>query len=154
MKKLKQKLLVEQVDNKIKMFMDKESLDKPTYGWIYSVRTALNMSLTQLGCKLNMSRQGARALEVRESKGVVSIESLNEVANVLNMKLVYGFIPKDGSLDKMIENRAYEIAKEIVKRTNTTMKLENQQISKEQLEKEIENVATRIKNEMPQGIWD
>jgi hypothetical protein len=58
------------------------------------------------------------------------------------MKLVYGFIPKTGSLEQMIEKRALEIASEIVQRTSASMKLEDQENPETRLHKAIlEKVA-------------
>jgi hypothetical protein len=49
---------------------------------------------------------------------------------LLDMQLVYGFVPNDGSLDALIEKRAKELATQIVMRTANTMKLEDQANSK------------------------
>jgi hypothetical protein len=54
----------------------------------------------------------------------------------------------------MIEKRAKEFATEIVMRTNSTMTLEDQQNSKERIEKAIAQKTNEIKNEMPKYLWD
>jgi hypothetical protein len=54
----------------------------------------------------------------------------------------------------MIEERAREIAKQIVQRTDKTMQLENQQNTKKRLENAIKNRAEEIKNKMPRYLWD
>ena len=79
---------------------------------------------------------------------------MREAGNALGLKLVYGFIPKEKSLEKMIEQKAYEIAKEIVLRTSHSMMLEDQQNSNERIEKAIKERAEEIKNEMPGYLWD
>ena len=70
------------------------------------------------------------------------------------MKLVYGFIPKELSIEEMIEKRAFEIAKDIVMRTSNTMQLEDQENSKARLEKAVKNRAEEIKTKMPKYLWD
>ena len=70
------------------------------------------------------------------------------------MQLVYGFVPNDGSLDALIEKKAMELAKKIVLRTSNTMKLEDQENSKQRIQKAIQERATIIKNEMPKILWD
>ena len=70
------------------------------------------------------------------------------------MQLVYGFVPKDGSLDALVERKARVLAKQIVLRTSNTMKLEDQENSQERIEKAIEERANAIKTEMPKTIWD
>ena len=68
--------------------------------------------------------------------------------------MVYGFVSKHESLEQMIEKRAKELAKEIVLRTNNTMTLEDQQNSKERIERAIAQKTAEIKHEMPKYLWD
>ena len=56
----------------------------------------------------------------------------------MDMQLVYGFVPNDGSLDALIERRANELATKIVLRTSNTMKLEDQGNSNKRIQKAIE----------------
>ena len=126
----------------------------PPTGWIKAIRLALGMSLEQLGKKMSITKQSTSGLEEREKGGLITLKSLREVADALEMHLVYGFVPKDGSLDALIERKAKELAKEIVLRTSNTMKLEDQENSSERIERAIEERATEIKNEMPGALWD
>ncbi|MBL7770870.1 MAG: mobile mystery protein A [Flavipsychrobacter sp.] len=126
----------------------------PQYGWVKAIRTSLGMSMQQLGNKLGISKQGVLDLERREKDGSITIKSLKEVARALDMQLVYGFIPNDGSLDSLIEKRAIELATKIVLRTATTMELEDQANSKERIEKAIRERANEIKKEIPKILWD
>ena len=64
------------------------------------------------------------------------------------------FEAQEESLEKMIEKKAYEIAKEIVMRTSHSMMLEDQENSKERIEKAIKERAEEIKNEMPGYLWN
>ena len=70
------------------------------------------------------------------------------------MKFVYAVVPKDESLEKMIEKKATEIAREIVLRTSNTMRLEDQENSNERIEKAIKNKASEIMNSMQRNLWD
>jgi hypothetical protein len=72
----------------------------------------------------------------------------------MDMQLVYGFVPKDGSLAKLIDKKVTKLATEIVMRTNNTMQLEDQAISQKRIEKAILERANEIKNEMPKALWD
>lgn len=126
----------------------------PQYGWVKAIRTSLGMSMQQLGNKLDISKQGVLDIERREKDGSITIKSLKEVARALDMQLVYGFIPNEGSLDSLIEKRAIELATKIVLRTATTMELEDQANSKERIEKAIRERANEIKKEIPKILWD
>ena len=75
------KLLVRQLDEKLEPFKRAEKVIIPPKGWINTVRTALNMTMAQLGNKLNLARQGVYKIEESERKGTISINSLKEADN-------------------------------------------------------------------------
>ncbi|RLD84740.1 MAG: mobile mystery protein A [Bacteroidetes bacterium] len=154
MKDLKLKLLIEQLDRKFEKLSSIDSLITPSEGWIYAIRTALKMNLRQLGAKLNITAQSVKEIELREKNGAITLSSLKEVGNALDMRLIYGFIPKEKTLNAMIERRAFEIAELIVLRTSTTMNLENQLNSTDRIKQAIEDMADEIKREMPKYLWD
>lgn len=154
MKNQKQQLLIDQTERKLVVFRPLKNIIIPSKGWIHTLRTALKMSMRQLGNRLSISAQSIKEMEEREVNGAISIKSLQEVARALDMKLVYGFVSVHESLEQMIEERAREIAKEIVQRTNNSMKLEDQQNSEQRIEKAIEQKTTEIANEMPRYLWD
>jgi len=154
MKNSNQKLLMEQADRKLQPFKGLEAIVIPPKGWINTIRTALKMSLRQLGSKLNISPQSVKEIEEREANGSLTIKSLREVGLALNLKLVYGFVPMDGSIQKMIEKRARELALEIISRTSQSMKLENQENREERLKKAMEIKASEIIDKMPKYLWD
>jgi len=150
----KQKLILDQVDRKIQEMNIPDSFVLPQAGWIYSIRQALGMSLRQLGKKLMITAQSVNEIEKREKNGSISLNVLRQFGSSLDMKLVYGFIPKTGSLEKMIENRALEIATEIVRRTSAGMILEDQGNSEARLQKAVQEKTADIKQEMPRYLWD
>lgn len=128
--------------------------EAPTKGWIHGIRTALGMSFRQLGSRLGITAQSAQEIEEREKNGNISLKSLRDVANALDMKLIYGFVPRDGSLEKTLEKQTLLVAQKIVMRTDHTMKLEDQRVSKERIEKAVRELADEIKREMPRYLWD
>ncbi|WP_276502412.1 mobile mystery protein A [Terrimonas pollutisoli] len=150
----KHKLLIEQLDKKIQVLKHVGDIAKPPSGWIYAIRTALKMSLRQMGNRLSITPQSMREIEQREKDGSITLKNLREAGKALNMQLVYGFIPEEGSLEQMIEKKARIIAKEIVMRTSQSMMLEDQENSKQRIEKAIKERAEEIKNEMPGYLWD
>jgi len=151
---VKQKLIIEQLDRKLLKFSDLEKITIPPNGWIYSIRTALRMSLRQLGKMLNITAQSVKEIEEREKTGTISLKVLRQVGQVLNMKLVYGFIPKNKTVEKMIEDRAYEMAKEIVLRTSANMRLEDQENTEERILEAIKEKSLELKQEIPKYLWD
>lgn len=154
MKDKKRTLLIEQLDTKLSCFMAVDKVALPSSGWIKAIRTVLKMSLRQLGNRMNISPQSIGDMEKREANGTITLNTLRELAIGLDMKLVYGFVPNKGSIDEMIEERALEIAKEIVGRTHVTMTLEDQQNSIDRIAKAIAQKKEEIKQEMPKYLWD
>jgi predicted DNA-binding mobile mystery protein A len=154
MLKRKNIILINQLDSKFSQFSPLTSITPPGSGWIKAIRMALNMSLRQLGKKLNTNIASTSELEKREAEGSITIKKLKEVALALDMKFFYGFVPNSGSLKAIIEKKAKELAEEIVLRTSQNMKLEEQQNSEERLKKAIEERTEEIKNELPKLLWD
>ncbi len=153
MRAINNKLVVRQLDRKIGSLGQLASYSSPQ-GWIHSLRTTLNMSLKQLGNRMGMTPQSVRDIEQREKEGTLTLNTLKHAANALDMHLVYGLIPKDGTLEQMIERKAREMATVIVKRTSTTMRLEDQENSEERIQEAINELAYDIQKEMPKKLWD
>ena len=125
-----------------------------TEGWIHSLRITLNMSLRQLGNRMGITPHSVRDIERREKEGTLTINTLRDAAEALDMKLVYAFIPKDGTVEQMIGRKANEMATKIVNRTSTTMRLEDQQNTDERIQEAIMELTEDIKRNLPKKLWD
>ena len=148
------KIQINQLENKFKIFSSTLNVAKPPTGWVKAVRLALGMTLQQLANKLNKTKQSVMEVERREKEGSITIRTLRETAKALDMELIYGLVPKDGTLDNLIERKARELAYKIVSRTSNTMKLEDQENSRERIEKAIDERVAILKHEMPKMLWD
>lgn len=148
------KLLLEQLDRKLKPFYGTEIIIIPDHGWIKTIRTTINMTLEQLGKKLKITKQGVKKIEESEAAGTITIKSLKEVGIALDMKFVYGFVPIDGSIDSLLERKSRLLAEKIILRTHHNMMLENQELEKGKLKKAIEDLTQEIKFELKKQIWD
>lgn len=150
----KSKLQIEHLEKKIEPFKKAGSVITPQIGWIKTIRTTLGMSLEQLGKKLHINRSSVSRMETRESSGSITINKMEEVGRAMGMKFIYGFVPIDGSIDKLIEKKAKNLATEIVMRTSGNMKLEDQENSPGRIRKAIEEKTKEIMEEMPKKLWD
>ena len=72
----KRKLLIEQLDQKLKPFLRTRIILVPERGWVNTIRTTLNMTMAQLGAKLNITRQGVKRIEESGANGTITINSL------------------------------------------------------------------------------
>ena len=148
------KLQFQQLIEKMDQLNGMQHVIVPPIGWIRAIRNGIGMSMEQLGKKLSITKQGVMDIEKREMEGAITIKAMQEIAKAMDTQFVYGFVPNAGSLEQMIETRALEIAKTIVQRTSTTMKLEDQVNSKERIEKAIKERVTEIINKTPKILWD
>jgi predicted DNA-binding mobile mystery protein A len=150
----KKSLQIQQLNTKMLAYASLQKVVPPPTGWIKAIRNAIGMSMLQLGNRLSITKQSVQDIERREKDGSITIKALREAARALDMQLIYGFVPNDGSLELLIERKAKELATQIVMRTNNTMKLEDQENSKQRIEKAIHERTITIKNEMPKTLWD
>lgn len=150
----KKKLQIEHLESKMESFTKVSVIAIPPTGWVKATRLALGMSLQQLARKLNITKQSVQELEQREKEGSITLKSLSEAAKSLDMKLVYGLVPMDGSLNNLIERKARDLATQIVLRTSNSMKLENQENSEERIRKAINERTNELIQKMPKTLWD
>ena len=151
MKSYNIQLFLDEMQGKLNPFSVLKSEIKPDNGWVNSIRVSIKMSLRQLGERLRITPQGVRDLERRENEGAITINTLKEVGRVLDLDLVYGFISRHNSLEDMIEERAREIAEEVVLKT---MQLDNPRKSESDIKKAIHQKTYEISSKMPSNLWD
>lgn len=148
------KLQIEHLDRRIGIFLPLANTATPPLGWVKAIRSALGISLQQIAKRLSITKQSVKEIELREKDGTITLNSLREVARSLDMELVYVFVPKDGSLNALIDRKAREMATAIVQRASNTMKLEDQENSDQRIQQAIEERFSELKSEMPKALWD
>lgn len=154
MKTSSKQLAIEQLDEKFRRLRSIRRIPFPEQGWLRSVRLALGMSLKQLGARLGITPQSAREIEERERSGSITLRSLREAAAAMELDLVYALIPRDGSLEELIERRAEALAQAIVMRAAASMELEDQGISSRRLKHAIEEKKDELLVTLPRQLWD
>lgn len=131
-------------------------VDRPKGGWIRTMRTALGMSVLQLAHRLGVSRAAIYQAEQAEPDGKLTLKRMSEIAQAMDCRFVYGFVPaRSGQkIEDVIEARAQKLAREIVQGTSNHMALEAQSLTTRQLEDETARVARDILAGRPSSIWD
>ena len=148
------KLYLEQIDRKIKAFSRVLPDSKPMGGWIEAVRKAIGMNMRQLATKMNKTPQAIKQIQEREKAGTITLNSLEETAAAMNMRLVYAIVPMEtSSLSELIQQQAEKMAKEIVIRANKTMSLEDQKISEKRIKNSIKEISAELA-ENPEKLWE
>jgi predicted DNA-binding mobile mystery protein A len=81
----KKSLQLQQLNSKMMGFASLKKVVMPPTGWVKAIRTAIGMSMQQLGNKLNVSKQAVMDIEKREKEGSITIKSLREIARAMDM---------------------------------------------------------------------
>ena len=121
--KSNQWLQIHQLDDKLLAYNTLKTALPPPDGWVCHIRKSLGITLEQLGKKLGITKQSARAIEQREREETLTIQGLKQAASAMDMQLVYVLLPKDESVETMIYRKAEELAKMLVQRTSQSIPL-------------------------------
>lgn len=124
----------------------------PKGGWIRTIRGALGMPIRILAKKIGCSPSNITAMEQREAKGTISLDTLQQVAQAMGCKLFYGFVPIE-SLDKILEDQATLLARKRIDMINHSMKLEQQGLTKSQLQQQEEALVQELLQGDPKALW-
>ncbi len=146
-------IIRDQYRSKIDQLIDIKRIKSPKEGWIRTLRTALGMSSPQLATRLGVSKSQASQMERMEMEDRITLKQLRRVAKALDCELVYALVPRK-SVDSMIRDRAKQKAENLVNKTDVQMKLEAQQLSSEQLQRQIEFETERLIRDMPRDLWE
>lgn len=126
---------------------------RPAGGWIRAIRDALGMTTRQLALRMNASQSWVSELEKAEARGNPTLKSLREAAEALDCKLVYTFVPKQ-PLDDIVNARAREKALELFAQVSHGMLLENQSLTKAQMQEELARLTSEILEEPLGQLWE
>ena len=146
------KVIREQVDSKLNVLKNFVGC-MPQQGWIKTIREVLGLSTSQLGKKVGIDQSRISRLENAEKTGNLKLSSLQKIAQGLNMKFVYGFVPED-TLEAMVRDQAKRIALKRLKILDNTMRLEKQALSEEEKQKFLGDMIEKILIDNLKNIWD
>jgi predicted DNA-binding mobile mystery protein A len=131
------------LDTQLKPLRDMEPLIRPGRGWIKAIREAIGMTTGQFARRLGVSQPRVAALEKAEADGVVTLKSLRQAAEALDCDFVYALVPRK-PLEQVVKDRARDVAERQLARTDQTMRLENQAVSKERIARARDELAAEL----------
>ena len=126
------------------------SFAPPVRGWIRAIREALGMTSAQLAQRMKIGQSTVVGLEQSEMRGKIQLATLRRVAEALDCTLVYALVPNQ-PLEKIVQDQAREVARRRLQSVSHTMLLENQQLSTEDLDAQVEAYLRDIN---PRTLWD
>ncbi|MFP5234152.1 MAG: mobile mystery protein A [Acidobacteriota bacterium] len=119
-------LRLRQLDRALEPYRAVRGVSRPSKGWIRSIRQALGVSAAELARRLGTSRQLPLQIEKGEAEDRITLKSLRAAAHALDCDLVYAIVPRAGSLQELIKDRARDEAKNRVLGVEHSMALEDQ----------------------------
>ena len=147
------KLLREQLDEKLQRLALATAGLPWRGGWVKLMRQALGMTTTQLAHRAGLDQSRIPRIEKQERGGDLKLSTMEKIAEALDMRFVYGFVPND-TLDTLMTNQARKIAQERMKHLSHTMSLEEQQLSDSEAGKALKDMIQKILVEEPKDFWD
>ena len=144
---------IKQLDRKLKRNISLSKIELPREGWIKEIRKALKMSYSQLAKRLSVTPNAIKKFEDSEMQGTISLNSLNKIANAMDCRVVYAFVPNE-SFEKIIDNQIDKVAEKMVQRVYHSMRLEDQNLSDEILKEQLNELKYDLKNNFSSKIWN
>jgi hypothetical protein len=72
-------------------------------GWLRTVRRAVGIPAAEAAARIGVEEREIFRAEYTEGRGVISLRTLRRAAESLGCELVYGLVPKEGTLKAMAE---------------------------------------------------
>jgi predicted DNA-binding mobile mystery protein A len=141
-----------QLDTKLLPFTRLRGVRAPRRGWVKAVRSALAMTQSQLASRLQVSQPTVDGFERAEESGAVTLRTLRRVAAALDCEVVYALVPRR-PLREMVAERALEVAEEMVRRTDRSMRLEAQGVAAAERRRQVRDLARELVARPPRGFW-
>jgi len=141
------KLRLGQLERALKPFLATQDSPRPQKGWIRAIRQATGITVREMAKRLGKAPSLVPYFEKSEEEYRITLGNLREAADALGCELVYAFVPKNGSIQELSEQRARAKASENVRAVEHTMALEDQAVGgvQEKIEEETGRILKTIK---------
>ena len=142
-----------QLDKRLNILQNVDTLVRPPRGWIKAIREAFGMTTAQLAKRLNVSQPRVLGIEKAEASGSIKLESLERAARALDCRLVYALVPRK-PLESLAEDRARELAKKRLRATSHSMALENQRVDEADELEHLKRLVQKLLTQPGSALWE
>jgi predicted DNA-binding mobile mystery protein A len=125
---------------------------RPSGGWLRAIRQALGITTRQLAKSAGVTQSAIVDTERTEAKGDITLATLQRYAAALDCELSYVLVPKR-PLQEIVAERADRIARDQVSRVRHSMALEDQQTSKDNLERDVAELKRKLLEGKRSRLW-
>jgi predicted DNA-binding mobile mystery protein A len=148
-----QSLKRKQLDEKLRGLRQTDIPEIPRGGWAKAIRTALAMPSGVLGRRIGVSQSAVIQLEQGEEAQTITLASLSKLATGLDCDMVYALIPRT-SLEEIVEEQALRRARSLVYTVSSSMELEQQAVSEQEKDRQVQALAKNLLVKPSTGFWD
>ena len=141
-----------QLDAKLLSYKRLTRHQPPRRGWLFAIRSALHMPRHVIAKRLGTTVPSYADLERSEAADTISLRSLRRAADALGCDMVCVLVPRR-PLRRVIEERAAELARQIVSRTDRTMRLEAQGVNAAERRRTQRALARDLAARTPRRFW-
>lgn len=130
-----------------------ESVQRPSEGWLATLRKALGMSGAEVAARMGVSRNAVYQAERNERDGAITVSQMRKLAEAMGGRFVYAIVP-EGSAQDVIHAQARRKAKARIRRASAHMALEKQSLPSAETKRRIEELASELVRDMPPDFWE
>ena len=142
-----------QLDKRLNAMRNAEEFTRPQRGWVKAIREALGMTTAQLAKRLGVSQPRVVGIEQAETKGAITLDSLERAAHALDCQLVYALVPRK-PLDALIAERASHLATTRLNSTRHSMALEAQALDANDEDEQRKRLIRQLIEQAGSELWD
>lgn len=146
-------LRIQQLEELLKP-LRKVNITPPVGGWIRAIREAIGMTNVQLAKRLGRrAPQSIEDLQQSEAAGTIKLDRLRELAEAMGCRLVYAVVPAK-PLDDLRKDRAIEVARQSLRRTSHSMRLEAQDVGSKGKQRALDLQVKKLLAGNPKRLWE
>ncbi len=110
------------------------------------------MTSAQMAKRLGVVQSRAVAIEQAETKGSITLNTLEKAAHALDCRLVYALVPRE-PLEKLVTERAERLARKRLESTRHSMALEAQGVETADEEEQLKRMIQSILDKAGSELW-
>lgn len=147
-------LKIQQLEDSLAFFRPALGAPVPAGGWVRAIRESLGMTHAQLATRMGgRTPQTVEAMQRSEAAGTIQLDTLRQLAEAMDCKLVYAIVPAK-PIDEVLQHRARTLARQTLKGTSHTMRLEAQDLAPEAQQRALDRETARLLAGNPRRLWD
>jgi predicted DNA-binding mobile mystery protein A len=145
---------IEQIERLLSQYRGLIDVKGPRLGWVRAIREALGMSSPQLARRMRIkAAQSVEDMQKDEVSGTIKLRTLSKLAEALDCQLVYALVPRK-PLQELRRDRASVVARLQIGRVSHSMSLEEQRVSAEAEQNELNRRIDKLLSGNPKKLWD